>query len=323
MNYAHLLEALMLICFGFSWPLNVTKAYKARTAKGMSLPFIILIISGYIAGIWAKMMNGQFNYVLAVYFLNLGIVAVNLLVYFRNKSLDKKAGSAVKEVAALPVIKIEEEVQKEETMFNYTNSLDEYINRKPKHEEKKNGVILMGGSLDRSIPVSQLAAEFNFNFELYNKSEAGLSLSEAGNYFSKKIASLKPEGIIIHLGENDSLLARTNPSLFDTYYLSLIQTIKACNKACRIALVSVDNPENDKSIDAMNAHIKAIAQAEKASYISLENAKFWHPESVKAASNFAYSMGLNIRKPLNDVAEILYSWMYHNLAGKTADKMVG
>ena len=39
-----ILETIMLVCFGFSWPLNVIKAYKARTTKGTSLPFIILII---------------------------------------------------------------------------------------------------------------------------------------------------------------------------------------------------------------------------------------------------------------------------------------
>ena len=38
-----ILETVMLICFGFSWPLNVIKAYKAKTAKGTSLPFILLI----------------------------------------------------------------------------------------------------------------------------------------------------------------------------------------------------------------------------------------------------------------------------------------
>ena len=83
-------ESVMLVCFGLSWPLNVVKAYRARTAKGMSLPFILLIISGYIAGIAAKLISGQTNYVLIVYLLNLAIVSVNVLVYFRNVSLDRK-----------------------------------------------------------------------------------------------------------------------------------------------------------------------------------------------------------------------------------------
>ena len=90
MDIGHLFEALMLVCFGFSWPLNVIKAYKARSAKGTSLAFIILIITGYVAGIAAKVINHQFNYVLAVYFLNLAIVLSHLAVYFRNVALDKK-----------------------------------------------------------------------------------------------------------------------------------------------------------------------------------------------------------------------------------------
>lgn len=84
------LETVMLVCFGFSWPLNVIKAYRARTAKGTSLPFILLIITGYIAGICAKLMAGQVNYVLVAYLLNLAIVFLNIVVYFRNVALDKK-----------------------------------------------------------------------------------------------------------------------------------------------------------------------------------------------------------------------------------------
>lgn len=90
MQISSLFEALMLVCFGFSWPLNVRKAYKARTAKGSSLSFIILIIVGYLAGITAKIINHQLNYVLAVYFVNLAIVSSNLVIYFRNVALDKK-----------------------------------------------------------------------------------------------------------------------------------------------------------------------------------------------------------------------------------------
>ena len=37
-------EILMLCCFGFSWPLNAIKSYRARTTKGKSLPFVILIL---------------------------------------------------------------------------------------------------------------------------------------------------------------------------------------------------------------------------------------------------------------------------------------
>ena len=85
-----ILETIMLLCFGFSWPLNVIKAYKAKTTKGTSLPFIILIITGYVAGITAKILTNQINYVLIAYILNLAIVSINVLVYLRNYTLDKK-----------------------------------------------------------------------------------------------------------------------------------------------------------------------------------------------------------------------------------------
>ena len=85
-----ILETVMLVCFGFSWPLNVMKACKAKTAKGTSLPFILLIVTGYIAGITAKVITNQINYVLIAYIVNLAIVSFNIVIYFRNVSLDKK-----------------------------------------------------------------------------------------------------------------------------------------------------------------------------------------------------------------------------------------
>ena len=92
-----ILETIMLVCFGFSWPLNVIKAYRARTARGTSLSFILLIITGYIAGISAKLFSGQINYVLAAYIINLMIVSVNVVIYFRNLALDKKCTEKAEE----------------------------------------------------------------------------------------------------------------------------------------------------------------------------------------------------------------------------------
>ena len=43
---SQVLEAMMLICFGISWPMNAYKANKARTAAGSSLAFILLILFG-------------------------------------------------------------------------------------------------------------------------------------------------------------------------------------------------------------------------------------------------------------------------------------
>ena len=75
---SEILEIIMVVSFGASWPLNVMKSYKARTAKGKSLGFLCLIFFGYIAGIASKFMNEAYManfaskwYVLFFYFLNL------------------------------------------------------------------------------------------------------------------------------------------------------------------------------------------------------------------------------------------------------------
>ena len=314
MEFGHLFEALMLVCFGFSWPLNVIKAYKARTAKGTSLAFIFLIITGYIAGITAKFINHQFNYVLAVYFLNLAIVMVNVFVYIRNKGLDKKA-AARNQIQILKTQKSESNGLSKEENMNYTYSFDELINPKAQNgREEKNAVILFGNGLDKKIPVASLGKEFKFNFEIYNKSVEKLSFENASQYFSQNIAPLSPEGIMIHLGENDINLCVNNSALFDTNYLNLIKQIKQCNKKCRIALITVANPQDNKAISQVNRRIKAIADAEKCSFVNLDNAHLWNPAASKAAIEFAHSMGLNTRKPLNDVAEILYSYEFNVLS---------
>ncbi len=86
---AKILETVMLVCFGISWPINLIKNVKARSAKGMSLMFIVMIIIGYIAGITAKIVGNQINYVLIAYVVNLLMVSANLVVYFINKKIDE------------------------------------------------------------------------------------------------------------------------------------------------------------------------------------------------------------------------------------------
>ena len=92
---AEVLEAVMLICFGLSWPINAYKAYKAHTAVGTSWQFMLLITVGYIAGIAAKFVAGTFNWVLVVYFINIVAVGANWAIYARNLQLDRQRDDAV------------------------------------------------------------------------------------------------------------------------------------------------------------------------------------------------------------------------------------
>ena len=93
-----ILEIVMIVSFGASWPMNVMKSYKARTTKGKSLAFLCLILFGYVAGILSKLLNPVYMaafaskwYVLFFYVLNFIMVAADTCLYYRNHLLDKKA----------------------------------------------------------------------------------------------------------------------------------------------------------------------------------------------------------------------------------------
>ena len=94
---AEILETVMIVSFGVSWPMNVIKSLKTRSAKGKSLAFLCLIFFGYIAGILSKLLNPAYMadisakwYVLFFYCLNFIMVGTDLCLYFRNRRLDRE-----------------------------------------------------------------------------------------------------------------------------------------------------------------------------------------------------------------------------------------
>jgi len=90
---ASVLEATMLMCFGLSWLINAIKAWQARTAKATSPLFLALITFGYVAGIAAKFVGNNVNWVLGVYVFNLLALIVNDLIYLRNRAIDMQEGN--------------------------------------------------------------------------------------------------------------------------------------------------------------------------------------------------------------------------------------
>ena len=89
---SELFEAIMVICFGISWPTSILKSYRSRTAKGKSILFLSMIFIGYIAGIVSKLTSEKpLTYVFFFYVLNLIMVFTDIILYFRNKSIDAKS----------------------------------------------------------------------------------------------------------------------------------------------------------------------------------------------------------------------------------------
>ena len=97
-----LLEALMILCFGLSWPISIRKSWVSRTAKGKSLFFEFFIWIGYVFGIIRKFMiwgaageplEWLFYLSWFFYVLNIVEISIDMALYFRNVKLDKERES--------------------------------------------------------------------------------------------------------------------------------------------------------------------------------------------------------------------------------------
>ena len=84
-----ILEVMMLVCFGLSWPFNIVKSIRSRTAKGRTLTFHLFILTGYLCGLSSKFISGNITYVVAFYIVDIVLVTTDLILTIRNTRLDK------------------------------------------------------------------------------------------------------------------------------------------------------------------------------------------------------------------------------------------
>ncbi len=97
MDVVQLCEIGMLIAFGCSWPFNIAKSWRSRTAKGKSVVFEYIIIGGYLVGLLGKIITWHRTGILAYsswfYIADILMVAVDMVLYYRNTALDRKRDS--------------------------------------------------------------------------------------------------------------------------------------------------------------------------------------------------------------------------------------
>lgn len=95
-NMTDLFEMFMMISFGISWPSSIIKSFTSRTAKGKSIVFLVFILLGYLLGMAAKFSVGKLTYVFVFYVINFIMVSVDMILYFRNRKLDKIRDQEIK-----------------------------------------------------------------------------------------------------------------------------------------------------------------------------------------------------------------------------------
>ena len=172
------------------------------------------------------------------------------------------------------------------------------------------GIVIFGGSDDTDIPLCELRQAFDIEENMYNRSFHELSIEHAIEAYDSCVAPISPETVFIHIGKYDIELLHKNPNLFDSKYLELIEHIRAENKTCRIAVVSMKNYYNDPDIAEMNRHLKFIADSEKCEYGDIATRKVWSPQATRDAASFVSNIGfvrpLKSARPIYDLIRILF-----------------
>ena len=91
-SIGQILEIIMMVSFGLSWPNNILTTLKNKSTKGKSLAFLLFIDCGYICGIVGKFLSGNFVwYVVFFYILNFTMVTIDLCLYFYYLKKEKAA----------------------------------------------------------------------------------------------------------------------------------------------------------------------------------------------------------------------------------------
>lgn len=78
------LEALMLICFGLSWPISIYKSLKTKVVVGKSPMYMIIVCIGYLCGILHKIIF-SYDWIIVLYSINLLMVLFDLCLYYKYR----------------------------------------------------------------------------------------------------------------------------------------------------------------------------------------------------------------------------------------------
>lgn len=173
-----------------------------------------------------------------------------------------------------------------------------------------NGLVILGGTEDKEIPLCELKQAFDLKSPLYNRSITDLSVHNAIEIYDSCIAPIEPKRLLLHIGTADLRYFSENPSGFEQKYRELVQYIKMDNKNCDIAIISLKNHNENMNISEMNKHLKYLAESERCEYGDIAVKRVWNPKQTKNIASFLYSTGfihpLNQRRPIYDLAKILF-----------------
>lgn len=173
----------------------------------------------------------------------------------------------------------------------------------------KGGIVILGGSADKNIPLCELKQAFALSDRLYNRSFDDLTVADAREAYRTCAAPLAPERVLLHLGTADLAAFTADPAKFDQQYRALIAELRA-DSAAEIVIISHQNPDNAPDLAELNRHLAILAESEHCAFGDISTRRLWNPRETKEITSFIYSLGfvhpLKQKKPVYDLVKILF-----------------
>jgi hypothetical protein len=68
---------------------SIRKSLTSHSTKGKSLAFLLIVWTGYLAGVVNKILN-QLDIVIIFYIINMSMVTIDTLLFLRNKRINNQ-----------------------------------------------------------------------------------------------------------------------------------------------------------------------------------------------------------------------------------------
>lgn len=114
------------------------------------------------------------------------------------------------------------------------------------------GIVLLGSSFSKNIPLNELRQDFEIDLPLYNRSVDELSLFDLGAVVKECAIDLTPKKLLLQLGETDLQNDAKGIDEILCRYENEIQALRAKLTGCHITLISVC--ETDSLFSSVDPH---------------------------------------------------------------------
>lgn len=134
---------------------------------------------------------------------------------------------------------------------------------------KENGVVFFGSTYFESVPVNELAQDYDTQVPVYNRSVGGLTIDKVSDVLESCVLDLEPSKLFICLGDEDIKKDSFNLSDFIEKYQWMLYTLhNRCN--AKIYIVSVMSL--DPKAAAVNERLKKLAVETGCVYVDTQAA---------------------------------------------------